>query len=144
MAWRGTYILGTQAVLGCQCVNAAGTPTAPDSAPTMKIYTATGTSSVVSKSIPPRDKFNSTGYFEYQQPLNSLFSTGLYYVLYTWTISSTTYTQADVDVFRIVAGGDNTGSVISMFYLDRPDGNDFILAQLDMGSVVWHRGPSVS
>ena len=139
--WRGTRILGDEIMLGCSCDPGNGVPTAPDSAPTMRIYDSTGTL-VVGKTIPPLDKFSSTGLFSYMQPLNSSFATGRYVVRYSYVISGTTYTP-EFDVFEIVAGGNAAGQGISMFYLDRPDQNDFILAQTDSGSLTISRGPRI-
>lgn len=106
----------------------------------MKIYTATGTA-VVSKQIPPEDKFSATGWFGYMQPLNSLFTAGRHFVRYTWAISSTQYVETDC--FEIVAGGDDDGQILSMFYLDRPDNNDFVLSSTDQGNTNINRGPHV-
>lgn len=139
--YRGRKILGDEIYLGVQCVNASGTPTAPDAAPTMHICTSAGVK-VLSKQIPPQDKFSATGWFGYMQPLNSSFATGRYFVRYSWAISSTTYTTQP-DTFEIVAGGSSYGQYVSMFYLDRPDGNDFFLGQTDQGSVTVNRGPRV-
>lgn len=139
--WRGRAVIGAEIMLGCSCDPGNGVPTAPDSAPTMSVYTEAG-ALVASKQIPPLDQFSSTGLFEYMLPLNSSFSVGRHVVRYSFVISGTTYTT-DLDTFEIVAGGDNSGQFLSLFYLDRPDGNDFILGQTEMGSLTIGRGPKV-
>ena len=138
--YRDVKVLGDEIFLGVQCVNASGTPTAPDAAPTMHIATAAGVK-VLSKSIPPQDKFNATGWFGYMQPLNSSFSTGRHFVRYSWAISSTQFVL--VDHFEILAGGSTDGQYVSLFYLDRPDGQDYVLGQTDQGTMTVNRGPHV-
>lgn len=138
---HGKVILGSQLRLTVQCT-AAGVPTAPDSAPTLKVYTDTGTL-VRSLTVPPQDQTNATGLFGYLLPLNSSYSTGKHFALWSWVISSTTYTR-ELDHFEIVAGGHADGMLNAMFYLDRPDGNDWILTTSEQGVQRVHRGPQVN
>lgn len=138
--FRGRKILGDEILLGVQC-KSAGTPTAPDAAPTMKIYTEAG-AAVLSKAIPPLDRYSATGLFEYMQPLNSSFAAGRYFVRYTYVISGATK-AAPIDSFEIVAGGSADGMYNALFYLDRPDGNDWVLGTTDQGTLTNNRGPHV-
>lgn len=141
--WRGRKAIGEEIMLGLQCVNSTGVPTAPDAAPTMKIYTSSGAGVLVlSKAIPPREQFTATGLFEYEQPLNSSFSTGRHVVRYTYSISSTAYV-GEPDFFEIVAGGSSNGMKDALFCLDRPDQRDWVLTTTDMGTLAANRGPKV-
>lgn len=134
----GRKRLGEQIRLGVQCAPGnTRTPTAPDAAPTFRIYTEAGVN-VVNGSLPPREKFTVTGLFEYMRQLNSLFSTGRHYVRYQYAISSTNYVA--LDAFEIVTGGDTGGQVISMEFLDTP-ASDWILFQTDSGNTGINRGP---
>lgn len=137
----GRFILGDEVPLGVQCVNGSGVPSAPTSAPTMQIYTSAGTA-VLSKQIPPQDQYSATGWFGYKQALNSSFATGRYYVRYEYDVGGTTY-AGEVDAFEIVDGGSTDGQILSMFFLDRPDGNDYMLVQTDQGTLGVNRGPKV-
>ena len=141
MMWRGRKILGDEIMLAVQCRNSSKAPSAPTAAPTMKIYTAAGVL-VLSRSIPPIEKNTATGLFGIMQPLNSSFSAGRHYARYTYAISGTDY--VDLDAFEILAGGNASGQYISLFHLDRPDGVDFVLGQIDQGGVVVNRGPKIS
>lgn len=133
-------MLGDEVDLGCRCLDSANTPGAPTVAVTMIIVDSSGTL-VVSKAIPPSKQHSITGRFAYKQPLNSSFSTGTYFVFYNWAISGTDYGAEDE--FDILAGGNASGQYISLFHLDRPDGVDFVLGQIDQGGVVINRGPKI-
>lgn len=139
--WRGRTIVGAEILLGCSCDHGTGVPTAPDAAPTMRVYNESGTL-VVSKQIPPLDRFTATGLFQYMLPITSAFSTGRHIVRYDYLIGAITHV-ADLDTFEVVDGGDDDGQFLSLFYLDRPDGQDFILGMTEQGSLTISRGPKV-
>lgn len=105
----------------------------------MKLYTAAGTL-VLTKSLPPVERYIATGLFEVMQPLNSSFAVGRYYARYTWTVSATDF--VGVDCFEIVAGGDADGQYTSAFFLMAQSGDaDWILANTDQGTQNLGRGP---
>lgn len=138
----GRAPLGREIPLYVQCTSTAGAPTAPDAAPTMKIYAQGGGSPVVSKTIPPLERYTATGLFQYMQMLTSAFSAGLYYVRFDYLVSATA--KAAQGTFEVTAGGDANGMVNSLFFLDRPgSGQDWLLATLDSGTVSLNRGPKV-
>lgn len=140
MNFRGRKPLGTEIRIGVQSRNGSRVPVAPDAAPTFRVYSEAGGSAVVTGSLPPTERYQTTGLFEHMLPLNSSFSAGRYYVIYKWAISSTNY--ADMDAFEVLAGGDANGMFNSLFFLDKPAG-DWILGITDMGTVSLHRGPHV-
>ena len=142
MAWIGRKALGEEIKLTVQCTTASRVPTAPDQAPTYRVYTEAGVL-VTNGSLPPTERYQATGLFEYMLPLNSSFSTGRYFVRYAYVISSVTLVPEYQDSFEIVAGGSTDGMINSMFYLDRPDGKDFILSSTDMGTLGASRGPRI-
>jgi len=138
----GRKPLGTEIPLYVQCTSTAGAPTAPDAAPTMKIYAQGGGSPVVSKSLPPLERYTATGLFRYMQMLTSAFSAGLYYVRFDYQTSGTA--KSAQGTFEVTAGGDANGMVNSAFFLDRPgSGQDWILFTTDGGQVSLNRGPNV-
>ena len=140
MGWLGRRVLGDEIFLRVQCMNSSKQPAAPDAAPTVSIYNESGTR-ILTKSIPPLERYSTTGFFGYMQQLNSLFAVGRYAVYYSYTVSATQGDPGD-DNFEVMGGGNTAGQVISMMYLDRPD-SDFILAQLDSGATSINRGPHI-
>ncbi len=136
--YRGRKFLGEEIRIGCQCA-AGRVPGAPTAAPTYRVYTEAGVN-VVNGSLPPTERYITTGLFEYMLPLNASFSAGRHFVSYRWTISGTQY--AAIDSFQITAGGSTNGMVNSMFFLDRPDG-DWITVQTDSGGTKINRGPHI-
>lgn len=138
--YRNRSRLGREIRIGVQCRNASRTPSAPDAAPAYRIYSEAAGAAVVTGSLPPTERYTATGLFEYMQRLTSAFATGRYYVRYTYAVSSTQF--VDFDSFEVTAGGDVSGMVNSMFFLDRPD-SDWIVATLDSGTVTINRGPKL-
>lgn len=136
--WAGRRVLGDEISLAVQCKNGSGTPSAPTAAPTYRVYTEAGTN-VVNGSLPPIERYTATGLFGRMLPLNSSFSTGRHYVRYAYAISGTNY--VDTECFEVVAGGNVSGQHIAMHYIERPDGQDWILTQTDQASVTLNRGP---
>jgi hypothetical protein len=139
VSWRGRKKLGDEIFLAVQCRNGSNTPTAPDAAPLMTVYNESGTK-IISKAIPPIDRYTATGLFGIMLPLNSVWSAGRYAVYYNYLIAATQFSGSDN--FEITAGGDAAGQVISLFYLDRPD-VDWLVYQTDMGNTTINRNPHI-
>ncbi len=116
------------------------TPTAPTAAATFRIYTEAGVN-VLNGSLPPIERYGVTGLFAFMQRLTSAFSTGRHYIRYQYAISGTNYVK--LAAFEALAGGSSSGTVISMAYLDRPDGNDWLVCQTDSGATTINRGPRI-
>lgn len=139
MTHRGRKPLGSEIRIGVQCRNGSRTPLAPDAAPTYRVYAEAGGSAVATGSLPPTERYQTTGLFEHMLPLNSTFAAGRYYVRYAYAISATNY--VDVDSFEVLASGDANGMFNSLFFLDRPAGQDWLLGVTDQGVVTLNRGP---
>ena len=137
--YRHRQFLGHEQRIGVQCRDGNRTPGAPTAAPTFRVYNESGTN-IVNGSLPPTERYTTTGLHEYMLPLNSSFSAGRYFVRYAYAISGTNY--VDFDAFEVLAGGDAKGSEISVFFLDRPD-SDWIISTVDQGAVTLNRGPRV-
>lgn len=137
--FRGRKLLGSEIRLGVQCRDGNRTPNAPTAAPTYRVYTEAGTN-VVNGSLPPTERYTTTGLFEYMLPLNTSFSTGRHYVRYAYAISGTNY--VDFDAFEVVAGGNTAGTFTSLFFLDKPD-SDWVVGITDQGTVSLNRGPRI-
>jgi len=135
--YRGRKVLGDEIPLGVQCTSTSGVPSAPTAAPVMTIYSDAGTK-IVQKSLPPSDKYGATGLFGVNQPLNSSFATGRYWVLYTYAVSGNN--RNALDSFEVVGGGSTSGQRIAMAWMDRPDGNDWLISQTNQGSIQMDRG----
>lgn len=138
--WLGRKVLGEEITVGVQCRDSTGVPSNPTDAPTIDVVDDAGTS-VVSMTIPPVSLTLAPGMFAYNLPLDDRFSVGRYCVRYSWVISAVNY--AILGYFEIVAGGDVDGLVNAMFYLDRPDGRDWIVTTSTMGVQRLHRGPQL-
>lgn len=145
MTWNGIFRdigrkqVGESIFLNVQCRSTSKVPTAPDAAPTFRVYSEAA-ANVINGSLPPIERYASTGYFGYMLRLSSLFAVGRYFVRYQYAISTAIRVPA-IDFFEVLAGGNSTGQVISMSYLDRPDLNDFLLIQTDSGATQIKRGP---
>ncbi len=138
--YRNRSRLGQEIRIGVQCRNGSRTPSAPDAAPTFRIYPEAAGAAVITGSLPPTERYTATGLFEYMQRLTSAFSAGRYYVRYAYAISAVQY--VDFDAFEVTAGGNTAGMFLSLMFLDRPD-SDWIIGQLDMGTISINRGPHV-
>lgn len=139
--YRGRFPQGKHIPLGVQCRNSLRVPTAPDAAPTFRIYAEAGGAAVITGSLPPTERYATAGLHEYAQFLNSGFGTaGRYYTRYAYAILGTQY--VDFDAFEVLAGGTSGGMINSMLFLDRPDG-DWIVTSSDAGSTSVNRGPHI-
>lgn len=136
--YRGRHILGTEVPLGCLTTNAAGTPTNPDDCPLMEVRSSSGL--VLARRIPRIDHAAAAGLFQVKQFLGADFAAGRYSVLYGWTVGGTAF--GALDEFEVIPGGHADGSVISMYFYDRPHG-DFVVHQLDGGKIRRGRNPRV-
>lgn len=136
--FRGRVQLGEHIALGVLCLDASDTPTAPDAAPLLEIFS--GTAKVLAKTIPALDRFGTTGLFQIQQFLDERFAAGQYKAIYRWDIGS--YEGMAEDTFEVVAGGNADGQIIAMHYYKRPHA-DFIVSQLNSGKLVKGRNPRI-
>ena len=111
----------------------------PDDPPRATVYSTTA--SIESHLLPIHDERNVTGRFWHCIPLDSKYSEGQYWVHYIWSVSGVTKTS--VEAFRIVAGGNQRGTGISMEHFRRPP-NDFILLQTDANLLLRKKNPEVT
>jgi hypothetical protein len=133
--WR----LGDEVPIEFNVTNSSGTPSTPDAAPTVRIYSSSG-EKVAQFTVPPKDRSEQTGYFSHFVRLGRAFSAGVYSWRATWEASSAAGI-AD-GVFRIVAGGDADGSVIAMHYLDAGAAPKLVY-QTDAGALKHGANPRV-
>ena len=137
--FRGNFQVGVSVQLAIWTRNAAGTPTLPDIAPTMRIYSASAL--VLAGKMPIMDRFRVTGFFSYPLYLGKgLWHPGMQRVRYEWIIGGSHY--ASEDTFQIADGGNDDGIGISSFYYRRAQ-NSFLLIQGDGGRLVRRRNPSI-
>ena len=134
----GRHRQGEHVTLFCVTRNAAGTATVPTNAPQAVIFNTAGTK-ITQFRVPVTDKAGQTGVFTHALRLNSDYGTvGVYSVIFYYNIL--TFAGVDLNTFEIVAGGNADGSVIGLYYYDRPHGK-FIVRQLDSGTVTQGRNP---
>jgi hypothetical protein len=134
--YRGRRQLGTDLFVGVLTTDDDSRPTAPDAAPTMKIYSESGL--VLTKQIPAVDVEFITGLFGYRLFLGALYAVGLYQIIYSYSLAGVPQMQGDT--FEIIAGGNPVGSVISMFpFLPGPAA--FLVQELDSGVILRGKNP---
>ena len=136
--YRGEYQLGDLFALQL-FTDSSGTPTNPTSAPRARVYSSSAF--VEDHLLPITDSRNVAGRFWFCIPLSSKYSAGYYFVQYTYVISGTT--KSTMESFRILAGGDSSGTGISMQHFRRPP-DDFIMLQTDGGVLLNKKNPEVS
>jgi hypothetical protein len=137
--YRGRYQQGEEIPLGVLCYDSSGVPTAPDAAPTLEIYSG-GSHILPGKAIPALDKAAVTGLFQHKLYLNEHYPAGLYQATYRWTKGG--FFGLQTDTFEVMPGGDATGSVVAMTYLERPQAS-FVLQQRDSGHLFKGKNPRV-
>jgi hypothetical protein len=139
MSYRGRFQIGQEIPLGALCRDGNGTPTVPTLPPLMEIRDDAG-AKIVSKKIPIMDRYGQTGLFQYNQFLDGRFSVGHYTVIFYYTAGS--YLGIDTDEFDLVAGGNEEGAVISMYYFAKPHAS-FVVQQTSGGLLFAGRNPSI-
>lgn len=140
MAYRGRYQLGQHLPIMVLARGSDETPGVPTDTPRATIYSPAG-AVVMFFDLPVVDRYSQTGLFGMPLRLGADFATtGLYRAEYHYLIGS--YYGIEEDGFEIVAGGNADGSVISMYYYDRPHAK-FIVQELDSGKLRQGRNPTI-
>jgi hypothetical protein len=139
MPHLGRTQLGRELPLGIRTHDAFGNSINPDEAPTVHILKSTGVV-VATLQIPAVDKFNRKGFFAFGLLLDGRFSTGRYFVVYSWQMGD--LRGRLVDSFDIVRGGHKSGRVQAAHWLAQPH-SSFIYFQTSDGVVHKGRSPSV-
>lgn len=137
--YRGRQMLGTEISLGVLCINGSLVPSAPTAAPTVDIYSASE-KILAGISMPPMDRYRTTGYFQHKIFLDGRFSAGQYRAVYRYTVGS--YNAVVVDFFEVVAGGNVAGTPIAMYFYRRPH-CDWVVQQADSGRIFKRRNPNL-
>lgn len=135
--YRGRVPLGIHLPLSVRTLDASRRPVAPTTCPVLDVYSSAGTK-VVSKLIPIEDAGAVTGFFNYRLFISPAFDVGKYTAVYHWNDGS--HAGAEVDVFEVIGGGNNEGTVISMREFVRPHAR-FVVHQLDSGKLKRGRNP---
>lgn len=135
--YRGRKQLGQEIVLGVQCTDSNGSPVAPDAAPTMKIYSQTGTL-YANRQIPAQDKARIPGLFADKEFLNSTFAVGQFTAVYTWAVATVKFSATDD--FEILPGGNAGGEFISLHFHQGTQDN-FVTGQTNAGYIPRYRNP---
>jgi len=136
----GRFQLGDHYPLLVQCMNANHTPAAPTSAPLVDIYDTADNKVVTARTIPPKDE-NVTGLFGQDLMLDSNFSAGFWCARYEYVVSAVTYVK--LDMFEIVAGGDDAGAYTALHYYDKPHAK-FLMGAREDGTLEANRNPYLS
>lgn len=137
--YLGRRQLGQEIEFRVSCTNASRVQVAPDAAPEVRVYNASGVR-VLTRSIPTQDKPGATGVFMLAQHLDSNFAVGRYYVRTTWTTGA--HSGVQLDCFEVIPGGDANGQVISMTWTTLPHFRHLIY-QTDTGQLFKGGNPTV-
>lgn len=139
MGYLGRYQLGQTVPLRVQTLNANSVAATPDDVPTVKLWDAAG-NRVLTAKMPAVERYIQTGRFLLPVFLNGQFAAGLYQAVYYYGIAG--YHGLESDTFEVLPGGHADGSVISMYFLDRPQAR-YIVYQTDAGVLIQGRNPTV-
>ena len=132
------YQLGDVVPLACLTKNGSGTPALPDDSPVARIYS--DNAPVATLSLPIADRYQRPGFFELPLLLDARFAVGRCSVVYQWAIGGVK--GGDIDYFEVVAGGDQDGAGLALYYFERPT-SSFVLLQTDAGRIVRRRNPQL-
>jgi hypothetical protein len=97
--------------------------------PNVKVFDASGFL-LISDMMPALDTLRSVGLFAYRLQLSGTFAAGRYLVVYGYTASGSQFLKSAA--FDVLPGGDPAGSIVSMYFLERPHAN--ILVQKTDGA----------
>jgi len=85
--------------------------------PNVKVFSASG-SQLLSDLVPAFDTLRSVGLFEYRLQLGTLFPAGRYLATFGYTSAGSQFLKSVA--FDVMPGGDPAGSIVSMYFLQRP------------------------
>jgi hypothetical protein len=142
MAYRGRKQQGEEVTLGVLCADAAGSPAAPDAAPTVSVYGPPGLV-LAGKALPVLDRYGTgvlASLFQWNLFLAEAYVPGVYHALYSWTTGAGAFAGGALDSFEVVQGGDPKGAVLSLYHWQRPHAA-FVLQGLDSGRLARNRSP---
>ncbi len=131
--YLGNYTIGQEVVLPLHATDAGPSPVAQASAPSVKVFDASG-SQIVSAPMAALDRPRSTGLFYYRLTLDAAFGPGRYLVEMAYG------GLAKMASFDIVPGGDPAGAIVSQYHLERPQANHLV-QKTDGGKRFFKRGP---
>lgn len=139
--YLGEYFQGEWVSVPLVTANTSDVEADADAAPTVSIYKASDTpiTGADDETMAPFAQGERVGFFNRDFQLDSNFTAGRYIVLVEYTITSD---KADLHFFEVVAGGDDKGAYVAMFYYRRPHAN-YIVGQRDDGELEFRRGPKI-
>jgi len=135
--FRGRYQIGQEVPLSVLTVNASRVPSFPTVAPHFEVFSSSA-KLITGKLMPVMDRNGATGLFQALLRLDARFSAGRHQAVIHYKVG-TYYGQQVLD-FDILAGGNASGAVEAMHWLERPHAN-FVVHQLDSGEIHKGRNP---
>lgn len=142
MAYLGKFQNGDRLPLAVACVDKEGVPTAPDLAPTAKIFIDDGTLQATVSLPAVHADINSAGAFQGLFKIRYLeggLATDKYYVAYRYYLSGVPY-QTETDSFELVAGGNSAGTVIALAHTPQ-HGQSVVQYDTEDGNIYLGRNP---
>ena len=132
MTYAGRYILGESVPLPLKTVNAAGTPTEPSDCPQVKIWR--GATKVAEYEMPVIERAGQPGTFFLSLYLGPAYSAGSYLAEFRWVLGDA-YIGAASTTFEVTAGGHADGSVVGMYFYERP-GMTYVVHETERGVIL--------
>lgn len=126
---------GIEVRLHVQCKTSAGVIVEPDAPPFVDVWN--NGVKFFSAGMFPEERTNAVGLFVFPLYLMS-FTVGTCQCVFRWITGGVSHVI--VGYFEIVAGGNDDGAVISMFYFNTPQGK-FIVHQTDAGILKMGKNP---
>jgi hypothetical protein len=135
--YLGRFTIGQEIVLPLHATDAAPSAVVAVRAPGVKVFDLNGTL-VLADSMPALDTVRSVGLFCYRLVPSATFAVGRYVVVFSYSENGNP--RCKTAHFDIVAGGDPSGAVNSMYQLERPQARH-VVVKTDAGKRLFKRSP---
>ena len=135
----GEFQLGDLLPLQLYTKTVGGVGTLPDDPPRAIVCSTSG--QVESHLLPTTDERSTVGRFWHCIPIDARYVEGQYWIQYLYVVTGNIIST--LESFRVVPGGHERGTGVSMTHFRRPP-NDFILMQTDGGLLLRKKNPEVT
>jgi hypothetical protein len=136
--YLGIKQMGQEVTFFCRALDASRMASDPTLAPGISVRGSSGP--IIFQDRMWKVDFQQDGLFQYRVLLDSNFTEGWYQARYSYVISGSPF--LDYDVFYVNALGDDSGTVISMYYWAPPHAS-YVVRQQANNSLVFPRGPRI-
>lgn len=139
MLYLGEFQLGNSVPLFLRTTSALHVPTEPNDCPVCVIWK--GSTEIERFELPVIERFTKTGSFFLSLFLGTDYSEGNYLAEFRYVLPDD-YIGSKQSAFRIVAGGNADGSIVTMYFHARPEAK-YVIQQVERGLVLPGKNPSI-